>query len=151
MINDDGEVVVPAFRTEFNYDPNRVSDETGLRCTDATRTQQQFAEETDINVIVERFGLTGELPTGLRVPEVIEFTEVFDYQSALNKLREAEDAFMEMPASVRSRFQNNAGDFVDFVSDPRNIDQCREWGLANAKPVEISVPPPAVPDAQSST
>lgn len=152
MIDEEtGEIVfsprVPVFRTEFNYDRDAVSRETGLACTDATRAQQQYAEECDINTIVERFGLTGELPNGLRVPQMVEFTDVVDYQTALSKLAEADEAFMQMPAAVRSRFQNDAGSFVDFVSNPANIEQCREWGLANAKPVEN----PAPPVAQSST
>lgn len=139
IIDEDGEIQMPFIRTHFNYDMKKATDESGLRCTDETRTQQQFIEECDINTIVERFGLTGELPSNLRVPMVGDFTGVYDYQTSLELLREADDAFMQMPASIRERFGNDAGRFVNFTSDPANLEQCREWGLA--RPVEAARAP----------
>lgn len=137
-VNEDtGEITYGCFlRSSYNYDTDAASDESGLCCEDGTRTQQQFKEECDINTIVENFGITGTVPQGVRVPENAEFTTIYDYQSALNQIMEAEDAFMQMPANIRDEFNNNAGKFVDFVSNPANIEKCREWGLANAKPKE---------------
>lgn len=147
--DDDGVIVTPFIRTRYNYDTDAVSRETALECTDATRTQQQFQEECDINTIVERFGITGQLPNNLRMPIQEEFIDTMDYQTALNKLMEADKAFMELPAAVRKEFQNDAGRFVDFVSNPENVEQCREWGLAVPKAAE---PEPfmvrVIPDGQ---
>lgn len=136
ILNEDGEYVSKVFlRSGFNYDMDRASEEEGLKCEDETRTQQQFKEECDINTIVERFGVTGELPQGVRVPEQGEFADdVNDYQTALNKLIEADDAFMQMPAKIRAEFQNDAGKFVEFVSDKANLAKMREWGLAKPEP-----------------
>lgn len=120
-------------RTRFNYSMNAVSVETGLSCADETRTQQQFKEECDINHIVEMFGLTGQLPINERMPLNEEFVEVTDYQTALNKIMEADEQFMKLPANIRERFQNDAGKFVEFASDEKNVDQMREWGMAKAK------------------
>lgn len=129
-IDDDGVINTPFLRTRYNYDTDDVSRETGLLCTDLTRTQQQFKDECDINGIVERFGITGQLPNNLRMPIQDEFIETMDYQTALNKLMEADDAFMQLPANVRKEFQNDAGRFVEFASNPDNLEKCREWGLA---------------------
>lgn len=139
-INLDGEIVTPFIRTRYNYDADRVSRETGLACSDPTLAQQNFKEECDINTIVERFGITGQLPTNLRVPLNEEFIETMDYQAALNKLIEADAAFMQLPAHVRHEFQNDAGRFVDFVSDEKNVEKCREWGLAMPKAPEKEIP-----------
>lgn len=146
FITDEGEIKQPFLRTTYNYDMHLASIRTGLECNDGTRTQQQFKEECDINTIVERFGLTGELPNDLRVPLTGDFNEVFDYHTAANKLREAQEAFMQMPAAIREQFSNEPGKFVDFVSDARNIEQCREWGLADPVrapqgPIEVKVIP----------
>lgn len=140
------ELTAPFIRTAFNYDKNAASLQSGLHCTDETRTQQQFGEECDINTIVRRFGLTGQLPENLNVPITGDFTDIVDYHTAINHVMEADKAFMQMPASIRERFQNNAGKFVDFVSDPGNIQQCREWGLARPEttlggPIEVRVIP----------
>lgn len=139
-ISMDGEIITPFIRTRYNYDMDRASRETALACTDETKAQQNFKEECDINTIVERFGVTGQLPNNLRMPITDEFVETMDYQSALNKLIEADKAFMELPADVRKQFQNDAGAFVDFVSDPANVEQCREWGLAMPAAKEPEIP-----------
>lgn len=142
MYDDDGVLVTPFLRTAFNYDMDAVSRETGLVSDVETRTQQQFAEEVDINVIVERFGLTGEVPQGVRVPLNEEFVETMTYHEAMNKLIDADDAFMQFPAKIRAEFQNDAGKFVAYVSDPVNVERCREWGLA--KPLSAAPEPFAV-------
>ena len=46
-------IVPPFVRSPFNYDAMAVSNETGLSCPEDTLTQQNFAEECDINRIVE--------------------------------------------------------------------------------------------------
>lgn len=158
MVTEDGEIVAddvklnfkPFVRSRYNYSMEHASEQTGLFCPEPTMAQQQFAEECDINTIVERFGLTGQLPQNLRMPINEEFVETMDYQSALNKLMEAESAFMELPASVRTEFQNDAGKFVDFVSNPENVERCRELGLAVPKkeaavPLEVRVVPEPAP------
>lgn len=145
-VDEDGVIHGPFIRSAFNYSMDYASLQSGLQCDDPTLAQQQFKEECDINTIVERFGLTGELPNNLRVPITEQFADIVDYQTALNTLREADDAFMEMPANIREQFGNDAGRFVDFVSDPKNIKQCREWGLAAPEtalpgPIDVRVIP----------
>lgn len=154
-VDDDGVIRVspsPVFlRTAYNYSMDAASDESALYCEDGTRAQQQFKEECDINTIVERFGLTGELPVDQRVPLNEEFVEAMDFKTAHNLMIEAEAAFMAFPANVRERFQNDATKFVDFASDSANIEQMREWGMAMPKkeeagPLLVKIAPEAAPD-----
>lgn len=138
-----GEVLCVVPRTPYNYDVDAVSKETGLECKDPTRTVQESKDECDINVILERFGITGELPVNLRMPLQEEFYENMSYQDALAKIKAADDAFMQLPANVRERFQNNPGMFVDFASNPANLDECRRLGLAPEVLAKVESPPAA--------
>lgn len=142
-------------RTPYNYDADQASVDSGLECLDATRAQQSMCEECDINVIVRNFGVTGQLPQGVRVPTYGDFVGVGDYQTALEALSAAEDSFMQMPAAVRARFDHDAGAFVDFCSDPANIDELRSLGLAVPKidPITEAGPPikPVEPVAPLAT
>lgn len=95
-----------------------------------SRAIQSSKEESDINTIVKRFGLTGQVPSNIQTPLNVDFDSVFDYQSAMNLIIEADKAFAAMPADVRKRFGNDAADFVDFVSDSKNQDEARRLGLA---------------------
>lgn len=124
---------VPFVRNPYNYDVNEASDASALLCEDPSLAQQSMLEESDINTIVRRFGLTGELPQNLRAPTYGDFSGVFDYQSALNAIMDAEDAFMELPAEIRARFGNDPGAFVDFCSDENNRSEAEKLGLVVPK------------------
>lgn len=135
------------YRAPGNYDPDKVSDETGLKCEDKSLAVQSQADEADINTIVRRFGLTGELPVDQRValPEDVFFDDV-NYRDCLDLVNAANRSFMTLPASVRSRFNNDAALFVDFASDPANLEECRKLGLAPAAPAAPAPQPgPASP------
>lgn len=153
-LDENGEIVsreTVFLRTPYNYDVDAASVLTGLTCPEETKTQQQFKEESDINTIVERFGLTGEVPSDFRVPLSGDFTEhANDFHSALNLILESEREFMRLPAEVRNRFDNDPQKLLDFVEDAANIDEARALGIANAIPepvapmrVEVVNPAPA--------
>lgn len=129
-------------RTPYNYDPMRVTKETGLRCDDPTLAQQQFKDECDINVILEKFAITGHLPIVSTQPMSGDFTGIGDYHEAVLALQEAQDNFMALPSKVRERFNNDPAQFVDFCVDPKNIESVRELGLAPR--IAAPIPQPIV-------
>lgn len=120
-------------RAAFNYDTDKASDESGLACRDPSRTHQNFKDECDINTIVRRFGLTGELPPTFRAPQYGDFEGVFDYQSALNQVMAANEAFMSMPSGIRARFHNNPQNLIEFLSREENRDEALRMGLLRAE------------------
>jgi len=126
-------------RNEYNYDMDEASLESGLECKDESLAVQSQKDESDINVIVRRFGLSGELPQGVRAPTFGDFSDVVDFQTAMNAVRSAEESFMAMLAEVRSRFANDPQAFVEFCSDEANLDEMRKLGLAVPAKVEDSV------------
>lgn len=121
---------LPFLRTPYNYDRDAASNESGLKCADASRTKQAPAEEVDINQIVARFIKTGQMPTDLRTPLNGDFTNLPDYQTALNMVREGQEAFNAMPVEVRTRFHNDPAEFIDFISNDDNRAEAEKWGLA---------------------
>lgn len=137
-------------RTANNYDTNAASDESGLKCEDLSKTQQHQKEEADINTIVKRFGLTGQLPSNVRVPTYGDFTGVSDYQSALNAVMAAEASFMAMPVDIRARFNHDPEQFVEFCSNPDNTDEMIKLGLA-VKTQTTEATPPAPPSVSAPT
>lgn len=118
-----------------NYDVDKASDEAGLACDpDDCVTQQQFAEEVDINTIVRRFGLSGELPETFSMPVSGDFTEVTDFHSAMNIVRSAQESFMQIPAEVRARFANDPARLYEFLNDAGNRDEAAKLGLLRPPP-----------------
>ena len=132
---------VPFLRTPYNYDVDLVSDETGLACPDPSLAQQNFKDESDINFIVRQFGLTGELPRQTISPQYGDFTGVLDYHSAVNAVLAAQDEFMDLPAQMRARFDNDPAKLIDFLGNEENRDEAIKLGLID-KPISTSVETP---------
>lgn len=121
-------------RNPYNYDVDKASEESGVKCGDKSLTLQSQVQEADINVILKRFNLTGVLPQGKSVPTYGDFSAVVDYRGALDLIREADAAFKSVPADVRARFGNDPAAFVEFCSNEANIEELRRLGLAPAAP-----------------
>lgn len=110
------------------------SEATGLDCSaDPVLTKQSFADEADVNKIVKRFQLTGELPFQERVNvgQYLDVSTAEDYQNALELVREAEAAFADLPATLRERFRNDPAQLLEFV-ESASKDELVEVGLAQA-------------------
>jgi phage internal scaffolding protein len=134
-------------RTAYNYDTNAASNASGLVCEEPTRAQQHHKDECDINVILERFGKTGQLPVNAISGTYGDFSGVHDYHTALNTLIAAESEFDGLPAKIRARFDNEPAKLIEFLNDPKNKDQAIELGLVNRpitssfnEPVEVKNP-----------
>lgn len=157
-----GELEEPTCRAPGNYDADRVSFETGTECKDPSLTNQSDAKDADINEIVRRFGLTGQLQVIQRPPSIEEFGEIFDMQDAMNLVARANQAFMQLPAEARERFGHSPHKFVNFVDDmlysedkelrARRLAELRELNLAPpATPIAAPEPPPAATAAPAKT
>lgn len=129
-------------RVPWKYDTDAVSRDSAFLSCEATRTQQQFKDEVDINNIAKNFGMTGRLPENVRMPSFGDFVDVVDYQTALNASRRAMDSFMQMPAEVRFRFQNDPQQFLEFCSNDANREEAVKLGLVPSPPIPATVPAP---------
>lgn len=121
-------------RAPHAYDVDSASLEAALSFDpESEGAQQQFKDESDINVIVARFGLTGELPE-VRMPLSGDFTGVSDFHQAMNLVRQAQESFMEIPAHLRARFNNDPGRLINFLENGDNRDEALKLGLIQPPP-----------------
>lgn len=130
-------------RTPHNFDRDANSNATALVCKDKSLAQQQFKDETDINVLFGRYLETGEMPQidGLTYGD---FTGIFNYQDAQQRVLDAQQAFSQLPAKVKNRFDNNPQKLIDFLNDPDNREEAILYGLV-AKPDTLTPPPSGGP------
>jgi phage internal scaffolding protein len=126
---------LPFVRNPYNYDMEQVSSETGLKCEDPSLTQQHMKDECDINILVERFGVTGQFPTAPIEPTYGDFSGVSDYHSALNVIRASEEAFMALPAKIRAKFDHDPNALLQFLQSDENRNEAIELGLIDGEPV----------------
>ena len=114
-------------------------EDPGIDCSkDMPLTEQAHKDDCDINTILARYEKSGQFPD---TPKTIEdafgdFGNIPDLQTVLNVGIEAQRAFMELPAKVRTRFDNNPGKLWNFIHEEGNEDEAVRLGLKVRKKTE---------------
>jgi len=111
-----------------------------------SRTKQSPQEENDLNAIMRKYLATGHMPVGqtARAPRYGDFSEADDYLSAVNRVREAQAAFAELPAPVRDHVKNDPTELLRLVFDPARVEEARQLELVPQPEVD-QVEVPAAP------
>jgi len=122
---------------------NRVS----LSEFEPSLAKQQFRDDADINVILKKYQDTGIPPEPSRAAAHYgDFSNVDDYQTALNSVMAANASFDALPAELRARFHHDPAQLLQFVLDDKNLAEAESLGLIQKtapKPSEELSTPPA--------
>lgn len=123
------------FQTRYDFQRR-----PGVQFTGKSRTKQSFKDECDVNNILKKYKESGIPPREMGPGAFGDFSNVTDFQSALNAVAEAQETFASLPAHVRDFFGNDAVRFVSFSEDPKNVDKMVELGLAIKRNGEANKP-----------
>lgn len=120
-----------------------------------SRTRQSMKDECDVNKIMGKFRETGFVShVQLHNPIYEDFSNAVDYQTALNRIRKAQELFESLPARVRARVDNDPGKFIEFAENEKNAKELEELGLKNPitsrppEPAPAAEPVPETPPAE---
>ena len=112
----------------------------GIIFEEPSFTQQQFAEEADINAITERYRSTGYLSDplnpGTNIPSFGNFSSEHSFLDAQLIISRSYEMFDSLPSSLRERFSNDPSRLLAFVDDESNFDEAVKLGLLSPLPVE---------------
>lgn len=127
-----------------------VPGDSGIAFTAPSMAAQEFADEADINTIMDRYKTTGLLvdpliPRSVQ-PEFGDYSSVDDFHTAQNIIAEAQELFFELPASLRKRFSNDPAEMLRFLEDPSNRDEAISLGFIDSPPVVDNPPIVSPPD-----
>lgn len=121
------------------------------RFNDPSLTRQEFKEECDLGMIIKRFSATPEGLEALQKAQAFvqdrfsDVSDIPDFRTALDLVKRADEAFLRLPPKVRTRFDNDPAAFLDFVDDPKNVNEMVELGLlerpVKAADAAVSTPP----------
>lgn len=99
-----------------------------------TMTDPQWADECDVNHIMKKYQATGTINhVRETMGKYADLTSVGDYQEMLDQVLYAKEAFMELPAQVRYKFENDPGKLLGFLQDPKNYDEAQKLGLVEKR------------------
>lgn len=136
------------WKTPWNHDTDSESLSTALVCPEPSKTQQQFAADADINNILRKFMLTGELPNTTQ-PRYMDVDREFDLQNEMVTAYQVEEAWNALPVAVRNILKDpkTFADYVDHCLETGDLGPLVELGLATKRPQE----PPETRSAEGGT
>lgn len=92
-------------------------------------TQQHHKELVDVNNIIKRYRVTGELPTVKKQGRYVDLSGITDYHSAMNTVLAAQDSFMSLPSEIRKKFSNDPQELIAYLQNPQNNEEAIKLGL----------------------
>lgn len=108
----------PFWKTPYNHDTTAEALRTATSDFEPTLAQQNTAEETDINSILRRFGINNvRAQLAAMPPSFIDVPENMDMATAIELVRQGEEAFMQLSADARAMFGNDLARYVAHVDD----------------------------------
>lgn len=108
-----------------------------------SRTKQEMAAACDINNIMKKFERTGEINhLSTKVAQYGDFGSAMSFQEARNAVIATTHTFEQLPHKIRTFFDNDPANLVDFMADSANDEAGREMGLYEALPSPEKPPAP---------
>lgn len=133
-------------RTPYNYDRDEVSKNTALVCEDESLAQQNMKAETDLNVMIRKYGVLPAQDVNWKEFDVTVIPK--DYHELQNMMKEADAAFLSLPGEVRAQVDNDPAKFLAMV-DAKQAE-IKKQEKESAKADKGSVDPTPVVDADKA-
>lgn len=144
---------MPKFYTAYNRPPRVVSGAGG-----ESMTQQQFAQECDINYIVKRAQRTGVIPVVSTQEMVFGTLDEDTFKQRMDKMAEIKSYFEGLPSEIRLHYQNSVNEFIASMATDEGIEEGRKLGIVapavdsvvtETAPVAEPTPAPAAPQGEA--
>lgn len=111
----------------------------GFETTGESLTQQSHSAAADVRNIIKQYDRTGLIANVNKgVAQYGDYSKINEYQVNLNMVKEAEQSFGELPSEIRQQFNNNAGLFFEFATNPKNSEKMIQMGLKEKPYTEVT-------------
>lgn len=92
-------------------------------------TEQSHKEECDVNNIIQKYDRTGIITHVSKIEARYGDCTGADFRAAQDLYLNAQKMFDDLPAHIKKRFNQNAGELLEFMDDEKNRDEAIELGL----------------------
>lgn len=100
-------------------------------------TQQHLKDSTSVTSILERYHKTGEFShVNHAEARYGDFSQFSDLRDAIHRVKNAQSQFDAIPAQIRSKFNNDPAQLVEYLQNPSNDDEAITLGFKVRAPVQ---------------
>jgi len=97
---------------------------------DVSKTDGSFKKMCDAKEIVNKFRTTGLVThVAKKQGTYADVSQVPDLHQSMTVIKEAESEFMQLPAKIRKKFDNDMTKYYNFIMDPNNDEEAVKLGL----------------------
>lgn len=109
-------------------------------------TQQEFKDETDINLILAKYGI--HAIAGSHPPDVYrDISQEYDYAEAFEAVEEAKELFAQLPADARRKLNDDPVKLMELSQTEEGIQKLLDMGFNDPLKASSSK---SVPEGQSA-
>ena len=113
------------FKTAYSKQKRNAFHVTG-----ESLTQQHHVDQVKVQNIIKQYDKTGILAhVAQGVAHYGDYSKINEYKTSLDFVNTANQSFDELPSHIREKFSNNAGEFFEFATNPKNKEVMQELGL----------------------
>lgn len=125
----------------LNYNlPRHGVDRVQFATVGPSKTEQEHKDSCDINKKMARAMSVGTLQQQQANMFYGDFSTFEDYQTARNKILDAESDFRMLPSSLRKRFDHDPANLIAFLGDEANRDEAIKLGIIPKPEPVVSQP-----------
>lgn len=106
-----------------------------------SKVQQNLSDRCDINQMLKKFKRTGVISLVKRKPVYGDFSNGTDFKEASDKIIQAQEDFMSLPAEIRDRFKHNPFHLLEFLSKEENREEALKLGIISEEEPELDYVP----------
>jgi phage internal scaffolding protein len=109
---------------------------TGLACPiGSSKTKQSFLDDSNIDKIIAKYQ-TNQSIDFLKSELATRYgdTTSQDYKESLDLIKNAQSMFQMLPSNIRTKFNNDPHQYLEFTSDSKNHQEMFDLGLSNSPP-----------------
>lgn len=97
-------------------------------------TQQQFKDDVDITKVMKKYKTQPGFNKWFNSKPITgggytDLTKAKDYLGSLQTVVDAQNAFAALPSELRSRFNNDPAEMLNFIHDKKNYQECIKLGI----------------------
>lgn len=93
-------------------------------------TDQSWLEQTEVNSIISKYRKTGAIThLSKKAGQFADVSDIPDMLEAHERVTNAFNAFQELPAVIRDKFQNDPMKMIQFLNNPENNEEAIKLGL----------------------
>lgn len=97
--------------------------------TEPTLTKQEFKDDCDPTNILRKYQATGLIEHHNQYEPVYGDQSSMTYHESKQITADAENMFQDLPSETRKAFNQDVGQFLDYVQEQENIDQLEKGKL----------------------